>query len=623
MTTCAPPIPTSASSVGRCSRCFPTIRPCRRLRRGQPAGRRFSVWSRRRAAEAMADPAIRRAFAACARAALRGTLLGAVNAPLLTDAARWSTSSIASMTPAPRPTATRSKSWKASPRASSPWTGNWRFDYVNREAHRILERHARRPGGQGPVGRVSGAGGHASSSGTTGTRCASARRSRSPRSTRTTSAGTRCTTFPGARRRLGVFPRRDRAQARRGGARAAGRRIRAASGASTRRRSTTRRTSSTCSTWSIARSTPTKRCCKIWGVDDVRGKTWMDLGYEQWHADMHDREIEQVDRHARADPRRDAVHRHQRHARLRLHLRAGVRCRDGEVVAVAGTTRDITERQAAEQAMREQADAAGRSRPRQGRVPGDAVARAAQSAGAAAQLARAAAHAWRRRRRGRRADPRDDGAPGQPPGAAGRRPAGGVAHQPRHARRCAASASSWRDVVRNAVETSRSADRGRHGTTLRVELPDEPLWVDGDPVRLAQILANLLNNAAKYTDDGGHIDAACAARGRQRRRSACATTASASSPRTLPRMFEMFSRGDRDSGTQPGRTGHRPGAVAPAGRDARRHARRAERRAGHAAASSRCGCRSRRAGGGCAGAPLAAGCLRGPMHRGAGGGRQP
>ncbi|MCZ8286141.1 MAG: PAS domain-containing protein, partial [Bacteroidia bacterium] len=31
---------------------------------------------------------------------------------------------------------------------------------------------------------------------------------------------------------------------------------------------------------------------KTWGVTDVRGKTWMDLGYEQWHADMHDRELD-------------------------------------------------------------------------------------------------------------------------------------------------------------------------------------------------------------------------------------------------------------------------------------------------------------------------------------------
>ena len=33
---------------------------------------------------------------------------------------------------------------------------------------------------------------------------------------------------------------------------------------------------------------------KVWGVGDVRGKKWMDLGYEQWHAEMHVREIDVV-----------------------------------------------------------------------------------------------------------------------------------------------------------------------------------------------------------------------------------------------------------------------------------------------------------------------------------------
>lgn len=33
---------------------------------------------------------------------------------------------------------------------------------------------------------------------------------------------------------------------------------------------------------------------RVWGVDDVRGRTWLDLGYEQWHADLHDRELAEV-----------------------------------------------------------------------------------------------------------------------------------------------------------------------------------------------------------------------------------------------------------------------------------------------------------------------------------------
>lgn len=59
-------------------------------------------------------------------------------------------------------------------------------------------------------------------------------------------------------------------------------------------------------------------------------------------------------------------------------------------------------------------------------------------------------------------------------------------------------------VARQAVETSRPLiDARRHA--LSVTLPLEPVRVKGDFVRLAQVVSNLLNNAAKYTDAGGRI----------------------------------------------------------------------------------------------------------------------
>jgi PAS domain S-box-containing protein len=61
-----------------------------------------------------------------------------------------------------------------------------------------------------------------------------------------------------------------------------------------------------------------------------------------------------------------------------------------------------------------------------------------------------------------------------------------------------------RQVVERAVETVQPLiESQRH--TLSIELPSAPVWLDADAVRLAQVIANLLNNAAKYTDPGGRI----------------------------------------------------------------------------------------------------------------------
>ncbi len=67
-------------------------------------------------------------------------------------------------------------------------------------------------------------------------------------------------------------------------------------------------------------------------------------------------------------------------------------------------------------------------------------------------------------------------------------------------------------LVEHAVEASRPAVAAS-GHRLTVTRPTEPVPVDADPIRLAQVFSNLLYNAAKYTDRGGHICVTVARRG--------------------------------------------------------------------------------------------------------------
>ena len=64
-----------------------------------------------------------------------------------------------------------------------------------------------------------------------------------------------------------------------------------------------------------------------------------------------------------------------------------------------------------------------------------------------------------------------------------------------------------RSAVAAAVEATRPVIDAR-GHTLAVVMPDTPLRLEADPTRLTQMVTNLLDNAAKYTNPGGHIEAA-------------------------------------------------------------------------------------------------------------------
>ncbi len=67
----------------------------------------------------------------------------------------------------------------------------------------------------------------------------------------------------------------------------------------------------------------------------------------------------------------------------------------------------------------------------------------------------------------------------------------------------------------------------------------EPLIIDGDPARLAQVLANLLNNAAKYTDPGGRIVVTLTGEG-ERAVLRVRDNGAGIAPEVLPKIFDMF-----------------------------------------------------------------------------------
>ncbi|MDP3294621.1 MAG: CHASE3 domain-containing protein [Nevskia sp.] len=69
-------------------------------------------------------------------------------------------------------------------------------------------------------------------------------------------------------------------------------------------------------------------------------------------------------------------------------------------------------------------------------------------------------------------------------------------------------------IIQMAVETSQPLlDAARH--QLIVALPSTPVWLDADPLRLAQSFSNLLNNACKYSEPGGRIELTVSGAGKQ------------------------------------------------------------------------------------------------------------
>ena len=92
------------------------------------------------------------------------------------------------------------------------------------------------------------------------------------------------------------------------------------------------------------------------------------------------------------------------------------------------------------------------------------------------------------------------------------------------------------EPVRTLVELRRQ--------TLAVSLPSAPVWISGDFYRLGQVISNLVNNAAKFTREGGRIQVEAAAN-RGQVVISVGDTGIGIEPQLLPRIFDLFVQGER------------------------------------------------------------------------------
>ncbi|MFL6617365.1 MAG: PAS domain-containing protein [Povalibacter sp.] len=98
-------------------------------------------------------------------------------------------------------------------------------------------------------------------------------------------------------------------------------------------------------------------------------------------------------------------------------------------------------------------------------------------------------------------------------------------------------------IVERAIETARPVIE-QHRHALRTTLPRDPVWVHADATRMEQVVVNLLNNAAKYTQDGGRIEIAVHV---EDSKAVLRVTDNGSGidAEILPRVFDLFTQAER------------------------------------------------------------------------------
>jgi len=246
-----------------------------------------------------------------------------------------------------------------------------------------------------------------------------------------------------------------------------------------------------------------ERLLKMFGrsYEETVGKTFLEIGYEPWHAELHNREIDTV--RATKEPLRGEVPFNGAYGRrIYDYIFAPVFDANGEVEAVAGITRDVTDRHETEEVLRkneEAMSAAARRKDEFLAMLAHELRNPLAPISAANQIMTLSEFDERRVRKSSQIIDRqlkhmvgliDD-----------------LLDVSRVTRGLVVIEKSPQDitsVISSSVEQVRPLLESKHHH-LSLEMDSGPILVLGDHKRLVQIITNVLNNAAKYTQERGEI----------------------------------------------------------------------------------------------------------------------
>lgn len=234
---------------------------------------------------------------------------------------------------------------------------------------------------------------------------------------------------------------------------------------------------------------------EIWdrSLEEVTGKRLSELGHEAWTVEMLETEMDHIVETAKP-VRGEIPITDNGERRVYEYLMVPVHNDDGDVEAIAGTTRDVTERKEAEEALRE----ADRRKDRFLAVLSHELRNPLAPIKMGLEMI----------------DPEQVGSDLE------RRAYESIERQVDQLIRLVDDLLDVTRITRDKIElecehlelgrlTRRTVDDHRslfdaRDVEITVETPDEPVIVDGDPNRLAQVIGNLLQNAAKFSEPGGH-----------------------------------------------------------------------------------------------------------------------